>query len=238
LLKKLYLFFLFWTFLSQPILAQNNSRVLAKADSLFETGAFEKAYPLYRQVLRQEKFVSTRLLLRMAYIQEGLERYPAALYYLSLAQARQPQAATWRKMTDLAQNYRLTGYTDTWQQQLLITFRRYYYRVLQVLLVGAVIGGTLLVIRHRQIGSSWWSIYASYIVLIIIYLNIFGPEKVGIVSQSTAALMAAPSPGATWLTTAAAGDRLVVVGQRDIWYEVQWRGQSAYIRRYDLMLVQ
>jgi tetratricopeptide (TPR) repeat protein len=238
LLKKLYLFFIFWTFFSQPVLAQNNSRTLAKADSLFEAGAYEQAYPLYRQVLRQEQLVSNRLLLRMAYIQEGLEHYPAALYYLSLAQARQPRAATWRKMTELAQNYRLTGYTNTWQQQLLITIRRYYYRVLQALLVGAVVGGTLLLVRHHQTGTGWWAVYAGYIGLTVVYLNMFGPEKVGIVSQSTAALMAAPSPGATWLTTAAAGDRLVVVGQRDIWYEVQWRGQPAYIRRHDLMLVQ
>jgi tetratricopeptide (TPR) repeat protein len=236
--KKLYLFFLFLAFLSQPVLAQKNSLALAKADSLFEAGAYERAYPVYRHILRQERLVSPRLLLRMAYIQEGLEHYPAALYYLSLAQARQPRVATWHKMTQLAQNYRLTGYSDTWQQQLLITLRRYYYRVLQVLLGGAVAGGTLLLVRRRQTGAGWWSAYAGYIGLIIIYLNTFGPEKVGIVSRSTAALMAAPSPGATWLTTAAAGDRLVVVGQRDIWYEVQWRGQSAYIRQHDLVLVQ
>lgn len=174
----------------------------------------------------------------MAYIQEGLEHYAAALYYLSLAQARQPRAATWRKMTELAQSYRLTGYSDTWQQQLAITLRRYYYRFLQLLLGGAVAGGTLLLVRRRQTGPSWWAAYAGYIGLIVVYLNVFGPEKVGIVSQPSAALMGAPSPGANWLTTAAAGDRLVVVGQRDIWYEVQWRGQSAYIRRHDLMLVQ
>jgi hypothetical protein len=238
LLKKLYLFFLFLAFFSQPVLGQKNSSALAKADSLFEAKAYERAYPLYRQVLRQEQLVSTRLLLRMAYIQEGLEHYPAALYYLSLAQARQPRAATWRKMTELAQNYRLTGYSNTWQQQLLITIRRYYYRVLQILLVGAVVGGTLLLVRHRQTGAGWWAVYATYLGLTVVYLNIFGPEKVGIVSQPTAALMGAPSPGANWLTTAAAGDRLVVTGQRDIWYEVQWRGQSAYIRRHDLMLVQ
>jgi hypothetical protein len=49
--------------------------------------------------------------------------------------------------------------------------------------------------------------------------------------------MAGPSAGATWLTTAAAGDRLVVRGQQDIWYQVQWRGKSAYIRRTDLLLI-
>ena len=238
MLKKLHLFILFWTFLSQPILAQKNSTALAKADSLFEAGAYEQAYPVYRRVLRQEQLVSSRLLLRMAYIQEGLEHYPAALYYLSLAQARQPRLATWRKMTELAQNYRLTGYATTWQQQFSITLRRYYYRILQVLLVVAVAGGTLLLVRRRHTQTTWWSVYGGYVGLAVVYLNLFGPEKVGIVSRPSAAIMEAPSPGASWLTTAAAGDRLIVLGQRDIWYEVQWRGQSAYIRRHDLMLVQ
>lgn len=59
----------------------------------------------------------------MAYVQEGLGHYPAALYYLSVSQAWQPRHATWRKMVSLAQEHRLTGYPDTWRQNLLSTLR-------------------------------------------------------------------------------------------------------------------
>ena len=204
---------------------------------MFKAGAYEQAYPLYRQILRHERQVSPQILLRMAYVQEGLGHYPAALYYLNLAQVRQPRHSTWHKITELAQNQRVTGYPDSWRQSLIITFRRYYYRLLQLLLAGAVIGGTLLLVRRRSVARGWWLAYACYVGLIGVFLNVLGPNQTGIVASSHAALMGGPGAGAAWLTTAAAGDRLVVRGRQDIWYKVEWRGQPAYIRRSDLLLI-
>ncbi|MCB2377342.1 hypothetical protein LGH70_07110 [Hymenobacter sp. BT635] len=172
----------------------------------------------------------------MAYIQEGLGHYPAALYYLSLAQRRQPSYATWRKMTELAQSYRLAGYPDTWRTKLLITFRRYYYTLLQGLLIGAVLGAVLLLVR-RGATRPWWLAYGLYLAFVGFYLNFLRSSQVGLVARPHAALMGGPSAGATWLTTARAGDRLLVRDQQDIWYRVEWRNRDAYIRRNDLLLL-
>ncbi|OUJ74187.1 hypothetical protein BXP70_10655 [Hymenobacter crusticola] len=228
---------MFWTFSHQIILAQKVSKILFRADSLFKAGAYEQAYPLYRQIFRQERQASPQLLLRMAYVQEGLGHYPAALYYLNLAQTRQPRHATWHKIAELAQNQRVTGYPDSWRQSLIITFRRYYYRLLQLLLIAAVISGTLLLIRRRSVTRGWWLAYACYLGLVMAFLNVLSPNQTGIVASSHAALMTGPGAGAAWLTTAAAGDRLIVRGRQDIWYQVEWRGQAAYIRRSDLLLI-
>ncbi|WP_188815718.1 hypothetical protein [Hymenobacter cavernae] len=200
-------------------------------------GKQEQAYPLYRRILRQERQASPQLLLRMAYVQEGLGHYTAALYYLNLAQTRQPRHATWHKIVELAQNQRATGYPDSWRQSLIITFRRYYYRVLQLLLIVAVAGGTLLLARRRSVARGWWLGYAAYLGLVAAFLNVLGPVQAGIVANPHAALMAGPGAGSSWLTTAAAGDRFVVRGQQDIWYRVLWRGHTAYIRRADLLLI-
>ncbi|GAB2794293.1 hypothetical protein HNQ93_003859 [Hymenobacter luteus] len=205
---------------------------------MFETGNVEQAYPLYRRAREQEGLQSARQLLRMAYVQEGLGHYPAALYYLSLAQAWQPHHTTWAKMVELAQEHRLTGYPNTWRQNLAITVQRYYYRLLQVLLVLAVVGGTLLLVRRRTADRAWWAAYAIYLVVVGLYLNLLGPARVGLVARARAPLMAGPSAGAAWLTTAAAGDRFEVQGQQDIWYRVHWQGRDAYIRRPDLLLVE
>jgi len=237
LLKKNRFFFILCVFCCQPALAQKDSRLLQKADSLFAAEAYEASLPFYQQVLAQQDAYSPRMLWRMAYVHEGLGHYPTALYYLSLAQARHPRQATWAKMSELAQHYRLTGYPDTWRQQLLITFRRYYYRLLQVLLVVAVLGAMLLFTRHRRYHRGWWIAYGAYVAGIGLFLNLLGPERNGLVTRPRAALMAGPSPGATWLTTAAAGDRLLVLGRQDVWYRVQWQGHDAYIRQHDLLMV-
>ncbi|SHL03559.1 SH3 domain-containing protein [Hymenobacter psychrotolerans] len=196
------------------------------------------AYQLYRRILHQQQQVSPQMLLRMAYVQEGLGHYPAALYYLSMAQARQPRLSTWRKMAALARDNRLTGYPENWRQDLQLTFRRYYYPGLQSLLIGAVVGGTLLLVRRRTLSRGWWTAYGAYLLLTGAYLNLLGMEKEALVARPRAALMSGPSAGATWLTTAAAGDRLVVEGRQDTWYRVHWQGQDAYIRTQDLLLVQ
>ena len=237
LLKKLLLFFLAWLGFSQLSTAQKVSPELARADSAFDAGAYQLAYRQYRGLMRQEAVASPRLLLRMAYVQEGLGHHPAALYYLHMALARQPRLATWRKMAELARNQRLTGYPETWRQDLQLTFRRYYYLGLQMLLLGAVVGGTLLLVRRQRVERGWWVAYGTYILLTGIYLNLLGTERAALVVHPRAALMTGPSAGAAWLTTVTAGDRLVVQGQQDTWYRVQWQGQDAYIRTQDLLLV-
>jgi hypothetical protein len=233
-----WLFTLIWAFGLQAVQAQPVTSDLKKADSLFEAGQMEPSFRLYRQVREQQEQQSARQLLRMAYVQEGLGHYPAALYYLSVAHNWYPRHATWRKMVALAQEYRLTGYPDTWRQSLAITFQRYYNRLLQALLVVAVVAGTLLLVRRKTAGKAWWAMYGLYLVSVAIFLNLLAPARIGLVARPHAALMAGPSAGAAWLTTAAAGDRFEVQGQQDIWYQVKWHGQEAYIRRPDLLLVQ
>ncbi|UYZ63687.1 SH3 domain-containing protein [Hymenobacter weizhouensis] len=238
MLKKVQLFFLFLALFCQGVQAQKVTPSLIKADSLFEAGRVAQAYPLYRQAREQDGVQSARQLLRMAYVQEELGHYPAALYYLSVAQLWQPRHDTWQKMADLAQEHRLTGYPNTWRQNLAITFQRYYYRLLQGLLVLAVVGGTLLLVRRRTAGRIWWGAYAAYLVGVGLFLNLLAPGRVGLVARPRVPLMAGPSAGAAWLTTAAAGDRFEVRGQQDIWYRVRWQGRDAYIRRPDLLLVE
>jgi hypothetical protein len=238
LLKKLALFFSYWLLISLPAAAQPGALKLQKADSAFVAGAYLPAFQLYRQVLRQHAVASPRMLLRMAYVQDGLGHYPAALYYLSMAHKRQPNLATWRKMVALARDRRLTGYPDTWRQDLHLLVQRYYYPGLQILLIGAVTGGMLLLLRRGRLSRGWWVSYGTYLLLTGTYLLGLAPERVALVARPRAALMSGPSAGSSWLTTAAAGDRLLVQGRHDTWYRVQWQGQDAYIRTQDLLLVQ
>ncbi|RTQ48161.1 hypothetical protein EJV47_17165 [Hymenobacter gummosus] len=235
--KKIAILCLLAGFFIQAVLAQPTSLTARRADSLFTVGKPAEAYQQYRQQLRQ-RVVSEQALLRMAAVQESHDQYPAALYYLNLYQHYYPNAAVWRKTVELAATHRLTGYPDTWRQQLALTFRRYYPSLLQVLLAVGVAAGTLLMLRRRGAARGWWLVYGIYLVLVGAVLNVLEPATVGLVCRPRAALMAAPSAAAGWLTTAAAGDRLLVQGRQDIWFRVLWRGRTAYIRQHDLLLVE
>jgi hypothetical protein len=235
--KKVAILCLLAGFFAQALLAQSPPGTALRADSLFTAGKPMDAYRQYRQQLRH-RLVSEQALLRMAAIQESHDQYPAALYYLNLYQQYYPSPEVWRKTVELATTHRLTGYPDTWRQQLGLRFRRYYPTLLQALLAVGVAAGTLLMLRRRGAARGWWLVYGIYLLLVGAFLNVLNPVPVGLVCRPRAALMAAPSAAAGWLTTAAAGDRLLVQGRQDIWFRVQWRGRTAYIRQHDLLLVE
>lgn len=172
----------------------------------------------------------------MAYAQQQLGHYPAALLYLSLAQTRQPRVPTWRHMAALAARHRLVGYPATWQQELRVQAQRYYYPGLQALLGGAVVGAIWLLWRRGQRDA--WLAYGAYVLLLGAYLHWLRPTPVGLVARSGAALMAGPGAGAAWLSTAAVGDRLLVLGRQDIWCRVEWQRKVAFVRAADLLVVE
>ncbi|ALW86989.1 hypothetical protein AUC43_19040 [Hymenobacter sedentarius] len=176
------------------------------------------------------------MLLKLAYAQQQLGHYPAALLYLSLAQAREPRVRTWRQLATLAAQHRLVGYPATWQQELRVQAQRYYYPGLQALLAGAVVGAIWLLWRRSR--RTAWLSYAACVGLVGIYLHFLRPKPAGLVARAGTVLMAGPSAGAAWLSTAAIGDRLLVLGRQDIWYRVRWQQREAYVREADLLLVE
>ena len=172
----------------------------------------------------------------MAYAQQQIGHYPAALLYLSMAQARQPRIRTWRQLVALATQHRLVGYPATWQQELRVQAQRYYYPGLQALLVGAVVAAVWLLWRRSP--REAWLGYVAYVALLGAYLHFLRPTPVGLVARAGAALMDGPGASAAWLSTAAMGDRLLVLDQQDIWFRVQWQQRQAFVRAADLLVVE
>jgi hypothetical protein len=70
------------------------------------------------------------------------------------------------------------------------------------------------------------------------YLLALAPTPVGLIARPGAVLMAGPSAGAAWLSTAAAGDRLLVLGREDIWLRVRWQDRVAYVREADTFVIE
>lgn len=211
---------------------------LRQADLAFEKGDYAAAAPRYRAQIWQQQQISPRLLLRMAYAQHQLGHYAAELLYLNLAQARQPRLSTWRQLVAVAQRQQLVGYPSTWQQELRVQALRYYYPGLQGLLTGAVVAAMLLLLRRGRSGRGTWLAYGAYLLGTGAYLVLLRPEPVGVVTRAGSALMAGPGAGATWLSTAAPGDRLPVLGHDDIWLRVRWQERVAYLRATDALVVE
>jgi tetratricopeptide (TPR) repeat protein len=209
-----------------------------RADSLFERGLYEAAIPLYRAQVWQQRQASAQLLVRLAYAEHQQAHYAAELLYLNMALARQPRLSTWRQLAALAQRQRLVGYPTTWQQEVRVQVLRYYYPVLQGLLSVAVLVAVGLLLRRGRTGRGTWLAYGLYLLATGAYLYWLRPVPTGIVARPGVALMAGPGAGAAWLSTAAPGDRLPVLGRQDIWLRVRWQERIAYVRAADAFVIE
>ena len=214
------------------------ARRLQQADSLFKMGQYGPAAQLYQAQVWRGQQVSPLLLLRLAYAQQQLRRPAAALLYLSMAQARQPRLSTWRQLVLLAARQRLVGYPATWQQEVRVQWQRYYYPGLQALLAGAIIGLVFVLLRGRRAAPAEWGALAGYALLTGVYLQVLRPAPAALVARAGAVLMAGPAASAPWLSTATVGDRLLVLGQEDIWCRVRWQEREVFIRTADVLVVE
>ena len=228
---------IFLTLLAKPAYPQANKTTLATADSLFQKQHYTEAFDLYEQIL-QEQLYSPQMLLKMAYIKEGLRDYTGAMYYLHLFYTKEPSRSVLRKMEELAQAHRLQGYEYNDLQFFKTQFSKHYMRILELMLLAAVVTATIMFFSWRkghQFTSTFKISFILYLLFILYYINFLNLGDAGIIKNNHVAIMSAPSAGGSWLATATEGHKVPITGEQDIWYEIEWKGQKAFIRKSNLL---
>lgn len=229
---------IFLLLLAEPASAQVNSLTLAKADSLFNKQRYTEAFVLYDNLLNEEQHYSPQMLLKMAYIKEGLRDYTSAMYYLHLFYTKEPSRSTLKKMEELAQAHRLQGYEYNDLQFFKTQFSKHYMRILELMLLAAVVTVTVMFIswrRGHQFTRPFRIGFTLYLLFILYYINFLNLGDEGIIRNNQVAIMSAPSAGANWVATASQGHKVPITGEQDIWYEIKWKGEKAFIRKSNLL---
>ncbi len=228
---------IFLTFLVKPANAQADKTTLATADSLFQKQHYTDAFDLYEQILHEQLY-SPQMLLKMAYIKEGLHDYTGAMYYLHLFYTKEPSRSVLRKMEELAQAHRLQGYEYNDLLFFKTQFSKHYMRMLELMLLAAVVTATVMFFKWRKghrFSKTFQISYTLYLLFILYYINFLNLGDAGIITKNHVAIMSAPSAGGSWLATATEGHKVPIRGEQDIWYEIEWKGQKAFIRKSNLL---
>ena len=95
------------------VCAQSHTAELKKADSLFQAKQYTQSFELYTSVLKEKQY-SPAMLLKMAYIQEGLGHTSMSLYYLHLYYLASHDDQALTKMEEIASKNGLEGYQSSW----------------------------------------------------------------------------------------------------------------------------
>jgi len=220
--------------------AQDNARDLEFADSLFNERKYTQSFEIYDRILKSENLTSPAMLLKMAYIKEGLGDYSNALYYLNLYYLQTHNKRALRKMEDLAKKYNLEGYKYTDVEFFMNVFYRYYSAIVYSLsgLVLILIGYMVFKKLRMKVNPGFSLFYLFITVGLLFYVVNFGKSyQKGIIISPDTYLMDGPSSGAKLIAIADIGHRVHVLGKDDVWVKVEWEGSTAYIKENNILQI-
>ena len=226
------------SFSSYTLKAQISGYRLQQADSLFLDKKYTQSLEHYQTILAQNQY-SPAMLLKMAYIQEGLNRIGQALYYLNLYYIATNDKSVLEKMDELATRYNLEGYQLSDADQAMSFYRDYHLQITIALAVIALFFVALAFSVKRKGQRPIASAVVTLIVLLILFyhVNIGGETSMGIIGNGHTFLMNGPSPGASVVEIVEEGHRVEIIGKKDVWMEVLWNGEVAYVREVNLLPV-
>ncbi|MDH4091426.1 MAG: SH3 domain-containing protein [Cyclobacteriaceae bacterium] len=224
--------------ITNPLFAQVSGYRLQQADSLYQEKRYIQSLEQYQAILNQKEFTPA-MLLKMAYIEEGLNHIGKALYYLNLYYLTTNDKLVLDKMEELATKHNLDGYKNS---DADIAFSFYYdYRmpISMTLSVMSILFLSIIFYRRKKGYRPVATIVLLFalLILLLVHLNVGEKNDEGIVGEPNTYLMDGPSAGASVIAVIDEGHLVEIVGKVDVWYEISWNGNRAFIKENSLLPV-
>lgn len=228
-------------FASSPASAQDAvfGYRLKMADSLFTKKQYTQSLELYHEIFKQHSY-SPAMLLRMAYIEEGLGQNPMALYYISLYYELTHDESALAKMEDMAVRYNLTGYEASRTDHVRALIAESKPAIVTALTAICVLLIAIMIYTVKKKKVKPFISFSFFILtamLLIAFANRDLAPVNGITLNAPAYLMSGPSPAAKVLGVVNEGHRLAIRGRQDVWVKVKWRDGYAYLKENQVLEV-
>ncbi|WP_425390290.1 SH3 domain-containing protein [Ekhidna sp.] len=215
--------------------AQNTT--LDQGDSLFNQQQYTEAFDVYEEIYSSGQFTSA-MLLKMAFIQDGLGNYAEALYFLDKYYAASADRQVIGKIEELVEAHELRGFSYNDTDYFLALLSKYRAQMLLILISISVL---LLVYIFRKSKMEEPALAAGVIQIIILLfilgVNNINPTKQGIIIADNTLLRSGPSAGAEPIEILPKGHKLTIIDQDNVWTKVQWDGKEVFIRNARLKII-
>lgn len=211
---------------------------LSRGDSLFTKKQYTQSFELYQGLLQSGRYTPA-MLIKMAYIQEGLGSISLSLYYLNLYYLASGDEQALTKMEELAEKNRLQGYEHTETARIFFLIKKYNYYFSGVLAALIVL---LVALQYKrkmnELSTKTFVIpIALVIILLAIQVNISYESPTAIVTNSNTYLMSGPSAGANVVSQIKEGNKLKIKDKKDVWLKVEWLDKEVYIKEQQVLPV-
>ena len=233
-LRLIVLFF----FLFSISMAEANEKLKQQADSLFSNQKYTEAFELYEKVFLDGAY-SESMLLRMAFIKDGLGNYVDALYYLDLYYKLSADKSAVTKIEEISSDNRLQGYQydDTnFFKAILKKFTIEFQ--LALLSISLLLTAYIYRKRKQQERPTTATVFQVLVLMGLLFLtNSTFEVKYGIISQNNTLLRSGPSAGADPIEMIEKGHKVVILEQNPVWTKIKWSGEEVFLRNGKIKII-
>ncbi len=210
----------------------NCQTLLSEGDSLYAAKKYTEAFEIYSQIF-EEGNITESMLLKMAFIKEGLQDYGQALIYLNLYYKISGDRKALDKIQELADAERLEGYEYSDKDFVLTVLIKYSTDILMGL--GAISLGLLagLYYQRKKGRKPSLNLFFQGITLLLFFFvanNFFLAEE-AIIKADQTLIVTAPSAAGEPVDVISKGHKVTVLEETDIWVKILWNDQIAYVRK-------
>ncbi|AGA78109.1 SH3 domain-containing protein [Echinicola vietnamensis DSM 17526] len=224
-------FSIFLTIILQSINCQADNNKLILADSLFNAKSYKEAYNLYTDILQNDEAYSPAMLLKMAYITEGMGNYEDASLYLSKYYDHNPSPKVISKIKSLTDQPDLKGYTVSDSAQFFKILTDYQQPITGTLALLLVVSLIFIFVKKKTHQPKYLIPSAILILLVFMSNNFLVAPQSGIIKESPTIIMGQPTAAGKFIEKVNPGHRVIIKSSEDMWYKIDWEGQDAYVKK-------
>ncbi|MEP5613098.1 MAG: SH3 domain-containing protein [Cyclobacteriaceae bacterium] len=218
--------------------ASATQKLQTQADSLFAQQKYTEAFQVYESVFQAGQF-SESMLLKMAFIKDGLGNYVDALYYLDLYYKNSADKSVVGKIEEISQEMNLTGYSYNDSHFFMAMINKYRGQIILALLAVALFL-TVYTYKKRQLNEK--PITASVFQLLtltalLVLSNGAYEGTYGIISQNSTLLRNGPSAGAEPVMMIDKGHKVTVIDRSEVWTKIDWDGEEVFLRNGKIKII-
>jgi len=237
-ISKIIVVILFFGY-SMQVFAQNPLKEsLHIADSLFQEKKYTESLEIYETIFESSKKYSPSMLLKMAFIKEGLGDFSMALFYLDYYYQKTANKRVLTKMDELAEQNSLTGYEYSDFDLMVSYWHKYHLEII----VGLVLI-CLMLLSYFSFSKHKGTSTPSALLLLILFMGVtafminFGLDRPrGILISESTYIMKDPSSASDLVEIAGKGHKVRISGKEDVWYKIEWNDEIAWVREGNLIL--
>ena len=146
-----------------------------------------------------------------------------------------------RCQENLAEQNKLSGYNYDDAEFFLNIYYKYQLQIdLVVICFTLLYFGTIIYGKKtKKINPTFAGFLYIAVLMLLFAVNNFARERTkAIITVSDAPLMKGPSPGADVVDVISKGNRVDILGQDDVWVKISWDDDEAYIKEFNLKLIE